>query len=71
MKSNPITTPVRCGVPTDAQLMSIKVAHQGEYELTDKGMRSVRSRIYTMNRDTNRKYRTMREGSLLYVWRIK
>lgn len=58
-------------LPSDTELYAIRVADQGEYELTDKELRTLRSRIYAINRDGICRYRTMREGPYVHVWRIK
>lgn len=57
-------------VPSIADLEAIPKAGAGEYELTGKETRTLRSRLYSMNKVGWRKYRTMREGPLVYVWRI-
>lgn len=61
--------------PTEVgnRILNLKRADQGEFELTDKEMRRTRSLIYWMNKNHPRGYRfrTMREGSILLVWRIK
>lgn len=60
------------GIPSDATILAIQKAAAGEYELTDKEAKTLRSRIYSINRENlaGFKFRTMREGSLLMVWRI-
>lgn len=57
-------------VPTLSQLEAIPTAAVGQFELTEKETRTLRSRLYSMNKVGWRKYRTMREGELVYVWRI-
>lgn len=58
-------------VPSDQQIAAIPLARAGEFELTDREMKLTRARIYGINKDAIRKYRTIREGPLLMVWRIK
>lgn len=62
--------PVR-HMPSDAELQAIQRADHGEYELSDKETRTLRSRIYAINKDGICKYRTQREGPYLMVWRIR
>ncbi len=59
------------GMPTDAQLSSIPLARAGEYDLNEKEVITLRRRIYSLNKDGFVRYRTMRQGRLLMVWRIK
>lgn len=66
--------PVRSSAPpTDAEILAIPKARTGEYQLSDAEMKRVRTRIYALNKDNaaNRRWRTMREGDLLIVWRIR
>lgn len=49
----------------------LPVARSGEYELSEKETRTLRSRLYAINKDGIRKYRTMRDGPLVIVWRLK
>lgn len=67
-KKAPITV-----MPTDRDIMKIPKARAGEYELTDKETKRLRSQIYSINKHNvaGFKFRTMREGTLLLVWRIK
>jgi hypothetical protein len=58
-------------MPTEAELAAIERADCGEYELSDKETKLLRSRIYAINKDGICKYRTIRDGTLLMVWRIK
>lgn len=60
-------------VPTEKQIMRIPLAKSGEYELNDKEVRTTRSRIYAINKNNGAgwRFRTMREGTLLLVWRIR
>lgn len=57
--------------PSDAELQAINVADRGEYELNDKETQRLRGRIYAINKDGICRYRTVREGPYLMVWRIK
>lgn len=63
---------IRLGPPTDGQLNAIPLARAGEYELSDKEMVTLRRRIYSLNKNNaaGRRWRTMRDGPILMVWRI-
>lgn len=66
--------PVRAStMPTDNEILAIPRAKTGEYQLSDREMKKLRSRIYALNKDNaaGRRWRTMRDGDLLIVWRIK
>ena len=54
-------------------ILNLPRAAQGEFEMTDKEMARTRRLIYWMNKNHPRGYRfrTMREGPNLLVWRIK
>lgn len=58
-------------MPSLSVLDMMRVAKTYEYELTEKECKTFRSRIYSINKDGIRKYRTMREGNILVVWRMK
>lgn len=60
-------------LPTEAAILSIPLARAGEYELSDREMKTLRSRIYSLNKHHVHgwRWRTMREGNRLMVWRIK
>jgi len=58
-------------LPTEQELSSIPAAVGAEFELNEKETRQLRTHIYAINRDGIRRYRTMREGALILVWRIK
>jgi hypothetical protein len=58
-------------IPTSEQIGAIPLAKAGEYELNEAETRKTRAFIYSINKDGIRKYRTIREGRLLMVWRIK
>ena len=58
-------------LPSDADIMNIPLATAGEYELSNTEVKQLRSRIYALNKDNVRyRFRTMRSGTLLMVWRI-
>lgn len=59
--------------PTLANIVQIPRAAQGEYELGNKEIETVRRRLYDINKHNVAGYRfkTMREGNLLLVWRIR
>lgn len=60
-------------LPTETDIRNIPLASSGEFELTDKEAAKVRAQIYGLNKDNAAgfKFRTVREGSLLLVWRIR
>lgn len=58
-------------MPTDDDLYNIPRAVTGEFELTEKETRRLRGRIYAINKDGICRYRTLRDGPILMVWRIK
>ena len=64
--------PVRT-VPTDQDINAIPLARAGEYELSDRECKKLRSRIYSLNKGNaaGRRWRTLRDGPILLVWRIK
>lgn len=59
------------GIPSESQILAIPLSRGGEFELTERETRTLRSRLYAINKDGIRRYRTMREGNLVTVWRIK
>lgn len=58
-------------IPSQKQIEAIPLSRAGEFELTDKETRILRGRLYAINRDGIRKYRTQREAPFTMVWRIK
>lgn len=60
-------------MPTESQIMDIPLAKAGEYELSDRETRKTRRRIYGINKDNaaGRRYRTLRDGAILLVWRVR
>jgi len=65
-------TKVQRGLPSESDIHRIPLARAGEYELTDKEMKRLRSRIYSLNKNNaaGRRWRTLRDGPILMVWRI-
>lgn len=65
--------PVTRALPTETDILRLPKARCGEYELTDKECQRLRAQIYSINKHNvaGRRYRTMRDGPLLIVWRIK
>ena len=49
---------------------SLRKANTLELELNEKETRTLRSRLYAINKDGIRKYRTIRERGMLVIWRI-
>jgi hypothetical protein len=47
------------------------VAHSGEFDLSDREAQQTRRLIYSINKQGRFRYRTLREGRFLQVWRIK
>ena len=66
--------PARRGgpMPTMDDIQAIPRAAAGEYDLSEKEARRLRSRIYSLNKNNaaGRRWRTLRDGTLLIVWRI-
>lgn len=58
-------------MPNQDQIDAIPLSRAGEFELTERETRTLRSRLYAINRDGIRKYRTQREAPYTMVWRIK
>jgi hypothetical protein len=60
-------------IPTDDRILSIPLARCGEFDLNTKDMERTRRLIYSLNKSHVKgwRWRTMREGDLLLVWRIK
>jgi len=58
---------------SEHDIMSIPLARAGEYELSDVETRRLRSFVYSLNRNNaaGRRWRTLRDGKLLLVWRIR
>lgn len=54
-------------------ILDIAVASRGEYDVNDREAQRIRAQIYWINKNHPRGYRfrTMREGTLLMVWRIQ
>lgn len=57
--------------PTVQQIESIPLARSGEYQLSPREVMRTRRLIYGINKDAIRRYRTLLDGSILLVWRIK
>ena len=56
---------------TEQHIADIPLSTSGEFDLNDREAKAARRFIYSVNRDGIRRYRTQREGRLLFVWRIK
>lgn len=50
---------------------TIRPADCGEFEVPDKEADRIRRFLYGINKDGIRRYRTLREGRYLRIWRIK
>ncbi len=57
-------------IPSLLEIQAIPTIPVTEFELTDKETRTLRSRLYAINRDGICRYRTLREGNITLVWRI-
>lgn len=59
--------------PTLADIIRIERAAQGEYELDERSINTIRRRLYDINKHNvaGFRFKTMREGRLLLVWRVK
>ena len=53
------------------QIEAIPLARAGEFELNERESRTLRGRLYQVNKAGHRRYRTLREGPYIMVWRIK
>lgn len=60
-------------LPTEDIILSIPLARAGEYDLSDLETKKLRSLIYKLNKHHVHgwRWRTMREGGNLLVWRVK
>lgn len=58
-------------LPSKDELNAIPLATAGEFELNDREAATLRREIYRINRDAIRRFRTMRDGPFIMVWRIK
>jgi len=60
-------------MPTREAILSITKAQAGEYELSDRECKQLRAQIYSINKENvvGMRFRTLREGGLLLVWRIR
>jgi hypothetical protein len=65
-----VPAPAR-GMPSVTDLHSLPIARSGEFELSDKETKQTRRLIYSINKQGKFRYRTMREGRFLQVWRLK
>jgi len=57
--------------PSVDDLHSLPIAASGEFELSDRECKQTRRLIYSINKQGKFRYRTLREGRYLQVWRIK
>lgn len=60
-------------LPTEAEILAIPLSYGHVFDLNDVETKRLRSQLYSINRENvaGFKYRTMREGTLLNVWRIR
>lgn len=63
--------PIYKGIPDLKRVDQIRLSLPGIFELSDKECAHTRRFLYGINKDGIRRYRTMRDGNYLYVWRIK
>lgn len=59
-------------IPSNNDLLNISLSKATEYEVNMKECKTIRSRIYSINKNNaaNRRYRTLYERGILMVWRI-
>jgi hypothetical protein len=58
-------------LPSNNDIMAIPLARCAEFELSEKETSTLRRHLYAVNRDGIRRFRTLRDGPLVIVWRIK
>ena len=58
-------------LPTDRDLNRMRLSMPTEFQLRPKEVKTLRKRLYSINKDCIRRYRTMLDGDILCVWRIK
>lgn len=58
-------------VPSVGVLTSMPIAYGSEFELNDREVAQTRRLIYSINGQGRFRYRTMREGAYLQIWRIR
>lgn len=72
MSVMPIRRPASNKLPTEAELLAIPLAATGEYELTDKETKQLRSRIYALNKNNATfRWRTMRDAPYVILWKLR
>ena len=54
-----------------ASTASLDVAANRKFEVTTEEAAGIRRYLYSINNGGIRRYRTAREGRILFVWRIK
>lgn len=59
-------------IPSNNDLLNISLSEATEYEVNLRECKTIRSRIYSINKNNaaGRRYRTLYEGGILMVWRI-
>lgn len=59
-------------IPSNNDLLNISLSKATEYEVNMKECKTIRGRIYSINKNNvaNRRYRTLYEHGILMVWRI-
>jgi len=59
-------------LPSVDDLKALPRAACGEYELSERETKRLRAQIYSINKHNvaGMRFRTLREGSILVVWRI-
>lgn len=57
--------------PSVADLKRMRVAKYNEYEMTDKEVQRFRTLLYSINKQGDMRFRTMRDEGILIVWRFK
>ena len=66
-----LTRPRYKRLPSDEEIANIPLVHVAEFELHEDEVKVLRRHLYAVNKDGIRRFRTLREGKFILVWRIK
>lgn len=58
-------------MPSVADLKRMRVAKYEEYEMSNKEVERFRRLLYSINKQGQYRFRTMRDEGILIVWRFK
>lgn len=67
----PLRRPRTYTQPSLALLEEIPVAYVREFQLSKKEIEKLRRRLYGINKDGIRRYRTLIDYDMVLVWRLK